>query len=224
MSPSHAPFPAQMAVLFEEDFDQPPAPETPPEPEIVEPSFSGADMEAVRAEGWQEGHTAGLAAAEATSESVARQALSRIAEQAELARSEVTALVETNAEAIAQLLMDAFAAAFPSMCAKHGAPELRRAVQKIIPPLRKEPRITVRVCPQMAADVTDEISRLDPEMQPRIQVIATETMRPGDIRVNWEDGEGTRDTARLWNEIYDILAAEGLISPRATIKEPEHVE
>ena len=200
-------------VLFEEDFDLPPPPAAPPEPEIIEPVYSAADLQDARTEAWREGRDAAMAEAETTARTEARQTLTRIAERLDATQAEAADLVERSTEAIARLLMDGFAAAFPALSRKHGAAELRAIIRTILPALHQELAVTVRVDGNAAQAVRDEIERLDPDLLPKIEVQPSNAVLPGDIRIAWRNGAAIRDTATLWEEITAILSPAGLMSP-----------
>jgi flagellar biosynthesis/type III secretory pathway protein FliH len=214
--------------VFHEDFDHPKTPEQPPDPEPVEPVYSAADLQMARAEALRDGHAAGLAEADGITAALARHGLLTIAERLDTARAEATAIAEEAAEAVAQLLMDAFAAAFPALCARHGEMELRAIVRSILPRLHEEPSITVRASPHVTDALTDEIAAIDPDLLDRVRVIPTDAIPAGDVRIAWRAGSARRDTAALWAEIENVLAPAGLLSPashaRQTIKESENVD
>ena len=203
-------------VLFEEDFDLPPAPPSPPEPEIIEPVYSAADLQEARTEAWREARDAAMAEAETAARTESRQTLTRIAEHLEATQTEASDLVERSAEAIARLLMDGFAAAFPALSRKHGSAELRAIIRTILPALHQELAVTVRVDGNAAQAVRDEIERLDPDLLPKIEVQASNAVLPGDIRIAWRNGAAIRDTTTLWEEITAILSPAGLMSPGPT--------
>jgi flagellar biosynthesis/type III secretory pathway protein FliH len=205
-------------VLFEEDFDLPPRPsnqEPPPEPEVIEPLFSAAELDNARAEGWQEGHDQALAAADVAGETMAREALAAIAAQLTQSAAEARAIADAGADAIAQLLLAGFAAAFPTLCQRYGEAEICAVVRTILPVLQSEPKITVRVSPGAVPAVTRELGTLDPEFSAQVQVLAADALSAGDVRIAWRAGNASRDTKRLWQDIEAILAPAGLLPPQA---------
>jgi flagellar biosynthesis/type III secretory pathway protein FliH len=213
------------SVIFHEDFDRPKAWEPPPEPTPAEPVYSAADLQMVRAEALRDGHAAGLAEADGVTAALARHALLTIAERLDTARVEATAIAEEAAEAVACLLMDAFAAAFPALCARHAETELRAIVRAVLPRLLEEPAITVRASPHVTDALTEEIASIDPDLLDRVRVIPTDAVPAGDVRIAWRAGNARRDTAGLWAEIENVLAPAGLLSPaRLTVREPENVD
>ena len=226
------------AHIFGEDFDRPKAAEPSPEPVPPEPVYSAADLQMARAEALRDGHAAGLAEADGVTAALARHALLTIAENLDATRAEATAIAEDAAEALAHLLMDAFAAAFPALCARHAETELRAIVCSVLPRLHEEPAITVRASPHVTEALTQEIAAVDPDLLDRVRVIPTDAVPEGDVRIAWRAGNARRDTARLWAEIENILAPAGLLRGRPTpppargageifaraTQEPENVE
>ena len=226
------------AHIFGEDFDRPKAAEPSPEPVPPEPVYSAADLQMARAEALRDGHAAGLAEADGVTAALARHALLTIAENLDATRAEATAIAEDAAEALAHLLMDAFAAAFPALCARHAETELRAIVRSVLPRLHEEPAITVRASPHVTEALTQEIAAVDPDLLDRVRVIPTDAVPEGDVRIARRAGNARRDTARLWAEIENILAPAGLLRGRPTpppargageifaraTQEPENVE
>jgi flagellar assembly protein FliH len=209
------------AHLFNEDFDHPPPAEPPPEPEIIEPAYSVAEIEAARAEAWRDGHDTAVADALASDSAAAVEALRLIAAQLAEARHEITSIGEAAADSLARMTMAALAAALPAMCAAHGDVELKAIIRTLLPALHQEPKVVIRVEPGMALSLEQEIDRLDPDLLPHVQIIPTETVASGDIRVAWRGGGAVRDSAALWRQIEDILMPAGLLAtPFGTPAEP----
>jgi flagellar biosynthesis/type III secretory pathway protein FliH len=215
--------PSRLA-LFIEDFDRPQELPPPPEPEIIEPAFTVAEFAAARAEAWREGHEAATAERETAHASAVRQSLAGIAAQLVAARDDSAAIAEQSADAIAQLLISCFAAAFPALSARHGEAEIRAIVRTVLPALRQEPKVTIRLNPHASAGVAAEIERVAPDLMDQVQIVPTDALAAGDVQITWRNGRATRDTAVLWQDIADVLAPAGLLPGRATVKEPERVE
>jgi flagellar assembly protein FliH len=211
--------------IFVEDFDRPKAPEPTPHPEPIEPVYTAAQLQTARAEAMREGHEAGLAEADGITASLARHALLTIAESLQTAREEVRTIAEDAAESLACLLMDAFATAFPALCARHAETELRAIVRAVVPHLHTEPAITIRASPHVTVALAEEIAALDPEALDRVRIVPTDSVPQGDIRIAWRSGKAHRDTSKLWADIENVLAPAGLLNAeRQTAKEPEHVD
>ena len=203
-------------LLFDEDFDLPVARPPPPEPEIIEPVFSLAELEDARAAAARAARETTLTECETSAMAAARGALDTIAAEIAAARETFALTAEQAAEGIARLLLDCFAAAFPALSARHGSDEIAAVLREILPALRHEPKVVVRVSPHIAAAMTAEIERMDPDLIAHVRVVATDAIGPEDARIAWEHGSAIRDTAALWSNIESILAPAGLLSPRQT--------
>ena len=208
-------------LLFDEDFD---LPAKPPEPEVINPVFTAAELMAAREEAAQDSRDRAIAETEASARIASSRALAEIAAQITAAREEAAAIAEQSAEAIARLLLDCFATAFPALSARHGPGELAAVLREILPALHREPKITVRINPHLISSMTEEIHALDADLVARVRLIATDAVAPGDARVTWEHGAATRDAVSLWGQIESILAPVGLLSAKQTAKEHELVE
>lgn len=209
--------------LFSEDFDLPPKHDVPPEPEIVEPALTQADLEAARRQAWQAGHAAAAADSAQAATAAIREALAVIAAGMTEARAQADKIAQQAATDLARLLFDSFATIFPATSSAYAEKELRSLTRAILPALRQEPSISIRVNPAHGAALRQEIEQAEPDLATRMEIVATETIRLGDLRVTWRGGQVTRDTAALWQQVAEILAPAGLLSFAAT-KEPERVE
>lgn len=202
--------------LFSIDFDAPPEPAAPPEPEVIEPVFSIAELDAARAEAWRDGHAAAMADAVRDHEAVARDTLATVAAALADARSAAVGSAQDAAEALARLLFDCFASAFPSLAARQGEAEVRSIVSHVVPLMHHEPTITVRVSPNAAEIIERDIAILNPDLADQVRVIATDTVAVGDVRIAWRNGTAVRDTAAIWANIESVLAPAGLLTPQST--------
>ena len=210
-------------VLFAEDFDVPHKHDPVPEPEIIEPVFTAADLEAARRQAWQAGHDAAAEAAEQADHAATRTAIAAIAASVADAGAQATAIAQQAADELARLLLDSLAAVLPALCARHGERELRSLVRAMLPALSQETAVTIRINPRDAQAVVQEIERLDPDLIARTQIVASDTIAFGDARITWRNGQAVRAAAAVWAQVAEILAPSGLLSYAPT-KEAEHVE
>jgi len=208
-------------LLFDEDFDLPP-PRFEPEP--IQPVFSAADLRAAREEAARESRDIAAAEASASTQVTARLALAEIGRQIAASQAEVTSIAEQSAEAIARLLLDCFASAFPALSARHGPGEVTAVIRVILPALHREPKITVRVNPHILEDVTAELRILDPDLAARVHLVPTDAMPRGDARIAWENGAAARDTASLWSQIESILTGIGPLNTEQSTEGYQRVE
>jgi flagellar biosynthesis/type III secretory pathway protein FliH len=203
-------------LLFDEDFDLPAKPH---EPEVIEPVFSAAELMAAREEAAQDSRDRTIAETEEGARIASSRALTEIAGQITAAREAAAASAEQSAEAIARLLLDCFATAFPALSTQHGAGEVAAVVREILPALHREPKITVRINPDLVPAITEELQSLDADLVARVRLIGADTVAVGDARITWDNGTAIRDAASLWRQIECVLAPAGLLNPEPTAKE-----
>jgi flagellar assembly protein FliH len=197
-----------IGALFGEDFDRP---EAAPEPEVIEPVFSAAELANAREAAWRQGNAAGLEEAAASDAAATRRAIEALATQFPDASDTAAALSEQSADAIARPLLDSLAAAFPVLCACYGEAEVQAIVRSVLPALTQEHVVTVRTNPLTARSLLREIGRLDPDFAARVQIAECDAMTPGDVKIAWRNGAVVRDATALWEQVAAILAPAGLL-------------
>ena len=215
MSATLAIRPARAArVLFAEDFDDVEGVlviEAPPEPEVIVPAFTAADVEVVRAHAYADGRAAAMAEAEAAHTLAVRTAIAEIAAAMDALTAQQAAAAAREAEDVARLLLDTLMTMLPALCARHGEAEVRGVARAVLPALAREPAVMVRIHPDLVGAVEAELAHLDPEFAGRIRLHPAETLSVGDIRIGWADGSAVRDTAAVWREVAAALSKAGLL-------------
>ncbi len=208
-----------IGVLYAEDFDVEDVPEPDPEPdflapepEFIEPLFTAAELDTARAEGQATGQLEAERSLAASRLQILEQIVAGLAE----ADHAAAAVAEAAAAGVARSLLAALAACLPSLCERHGATELQALMRSLLPSLASQPRITVRVHPQMVAAVMAEMTALDAEIAERMVLLPNDAIPPGDARVTWEDGTALRDTGRARTALNESLAALGLLEEELT--------
>ena len=209
---AHLHRPGVIGVLYAEDFDDLgdnvvvlSHPE--PEPEIIEPVFTAAELDAARADAL----LAGRAAAERDLTTARNQLLQSLVTGIAETRAAARDIAEQAASGVATCMLSLMAACLPALCAQHGAAELQALVRVLLPALTEEPRVTVRINPQMLPVMQAEIDGLDAEIAERVHLLATDSMPPGDARITWAEGSAVRDTSRARAAFEDGLAELGLL-------------
>ncbi len=202
-----------LGVLYAEDFDDDgqgplPAEEAPlPEPEVIEPTFTVAELEAARAEARAAGHAEaerGLAASRT-------HMLGLLATGIADGRSAARDAAMQAAESVAKCMLSTLVTCLPAMCERHGAAELSALTRAVLPGLTDEPKIVVRVHPHMLPVMQAEVAALDFELAERVHLLPTEAVAPGDARISWRDGSVTRDAGKARHIVEDALASLGLL-------------
>jgi flagellar biosynthesis/type III secretory pathway protein FliH len=209
-----------LGALFEEDFDQP---ERVAEPDAIEPVYSAADLTNLSEAAWREGNAAGQQEAAASDAATTRRAIESLAAQCTDARDAATARAEQTADAIARLLLDSLAAAFPVLCACYGEAEVQAIVRSVLPALTQEQVVTVRTNRLTAPALVREIGRLDPALAARVQIVECDAMTPGDVKIDWHNGRAIRDATALWEQVAAVLAPAGLLRTDVVFNREETV-
>ncbi|HJU26719.1 MAG TPA: hypothetical protein VJ722_08595 [Rhodanobacteraceae bacterium] len=211
----------RLGALFAEDFD---LPEAAPEAQVIEPVFSASELAAARQAAWHEGHAAGLQESAATEMTATKQVIAQLKELLGAESQAGAVRAESEAMAIARLLLDSLAATFPALAARYGDAEVRAIVRAVLPALIREPAITIRAHPETIVVIAQEIIGLDPDLKAHVQTVACEDMAPGDLRIAWRNGSAVRNANALWQQVAEILAPAGLLGTDAGVKERADVE
>jgi flagellar assembly protein FliH len=175
-----------------------------PEPE---PTFSKADLEAARAEGFAAGHEQGRQEAQVAGEQAATQALSTIgsALQALLARQEETLSAhERNALSAGATIVRKL---FPRLAASEAMPEIEQVIDDCLKRLRTEPRLVIRVADPLLDRLRERLDALVQHagFEGKIVLLTDETLANDSVRVEWADGGAERDSDKIWREIDGVL-------------------
>ena len=214
--------PGLLGVLYAEDFDDLPQTSAPaaaePEPELIEPVFTLAELEAAKAEAGR------IARAEAERGLIGSrtQMITLLANGVADARAEALYAAEEASEGVAKCLLSALSACLPALCARHGAAELQALARIVLPALRDEPRIVVRVHPHMLPVMRDEVAAMDMDFADCIHLLPSDAVAPGDARISWAAGSAVRDAGRARAAVHDALAALGLLDHEDLPKEAAH--
>ncbi len=208
-------------VLFAEDFDLTEG-DNAPEPEVIEATFTAAELEAARAEARQAGCDAASAAAASADHAMIRATVAAVAEQIAAAHNELHDLADQSAASVARLLLGSLGVVLPELAARYGEAELQAIIRIVLPGLFKEPAVTLRINPRHCVALSREIERLDPDLAARLLIVPTETIPAGDARIGWRNGGATRDAAALWAQVTATLGLSGLSPSLAEPKEIEH--
>ncbi len=202
---------ARPDILFLDDFDMPAA--SRPDPEVIEPSFTAAELAAAREQAWADGREKALREAAEQHEAALRASADKVAAQLESLVRDLRQDAEQRAEALADLLLEMLAVLFPTLCAAHGEQEALALVKALMPGLARMPAVTIRANPRFAGKLAREIERGDLMDPAAITVVPTDSIPPGDVRLLWADGGASRDAAEAWRRVSRVLAEAGFALP-----------
>lgn len=190
--------------MFVEDFDCLEPAMLAQEPAV--PDLS-ARLAAEYERGLAEGEGRGLEACE----DAARQLTARCDAEFPRAEAALAAMAEAAAEQVARLVFEALGALVPSVCAACGPAEVAALTRVLLPRLKREPQIRLRLNPHDAAAVQVQLAALDDDLGDRIVVTQSDQIARGDLRVAWQDGALLRDTGAIWRQMSDALRQFGFL-------------
>jgi flagellar assembly protein FliH len=138
----------------------------------------------------------------------------RIAQTIEALTAALPMLAEEQARTNALILTDAvklsLAAvkkALPAMAEKYAFEEVSKVVADLVPHLLDEPRIIVRVALPLVESIRTHLEQVAKSagFEGRVVVQDDERLGAGDCKVEWADGGGERDLARLMSEMDQVV-------------------
>lgn len=199
-------------VLYAEDFDAPePAAaateivESSPEPLVLEPTFSLADLHRATERAEQEARAQERRDTAKTSSVRTADALARIADALEAARSESAEIATAAASSTADTVLAMVAAVLPAFSAERGAQEVTALLRLLLPAMTHQPRLAVRIHPSLLDGVRDGLSTMLEDGQTTIEWLESTTMQIGDLSVRWQDGTLFRDTRALCAQVCALV-------------------
>jgi flagellar assembly protein FliH len=207
-------------ILFGEDFDFTAAESVVPVVDVAalaaaERAEEEAAHEAARQSAYAQGVADGMARSAAERDALTNHWTALCAHRLQAAEAEVAALADEAATSIAQLVLDILRGILPAFCARHGQAEVAALARQILPTLKTEPRIAVRVNPHDAATIMDVLDEIPEDLRGSVVVTQTDRVHGGDLQVSWQDGSVTRDTQALLGQVTDLLRQFGFVGEHA---------
>ncbi len=210
---------AGQKFLFDNAFEaplssgnQPEAPPPPPEPEVVEPEISEADLEQARAEGRQEGIDQGreegrneaFAAIEQTTQTLLLNLTGRFGELL-TEQPKIRVKVAEDALKASSIILRKLV---PSLEKSAGLKEIEAIVSDCLQRLQDEPRIVVRVSDKMLEPVKNRVDALVARdgFEGKVVFLASDDLNDSDVLVEWADGGAERRVEDIWRDIDEVLA------------------
>jgi flagellar biosynthesis/type III secretory pathway protein FliH len=181
----------------------PPAP-PPPDPEVLLAEARAAGV----VEGRGIGHAAGLAEGRAeqmrAQEAAMQRALERIAALLAEAGAAGRRTAEEAAQALAALLMQTLDLALPGAAARLAPEIVAHVAVPLITAIADRPEAVLRVAPGLVEPIAARLPSGAP------QVVADESVPPGDARLAWRDGAIVIDLAQRRAAVAETLRMVGI--------------
>jgi flagellar assembly protein FliH len=193
--------------LFDTDFDAGTDPAARPAGRHDTRRYTGAELEAAKAAAHAEGVAAGRALAEqeigrriADVLGIVSGRLGEVMDEAQKHHGSQTREAVTAATEIVRRLL-------PALGKREAMSEIEALIADCLSRVHDEPRLVVRVADALLDEVRKRIDQLSGAagFAGRIILLADDTLKPGDARVEWADGGADRDTAALWREIEGAI-------------------
>jgi hypothetical protein len=180
----------------------------------VERMFSTAELTAMRQQGFDAGHAAGvaeLAASKAAHREASEvQALQMISTALADAGVAAAAVADAAASALAKTLVAAMNAVMPDLIRRSGLSEAEAMLALVLPGVSREPTVRIEVAREAVSYVSTAIASL--EYHDKISVIGLDEATAGEVRVRWDAGHASRQPTQVWQAVMRALqpALDGL--------------
>lgn len=171
----------------------------------VEVRFSAAELRLADQQGYDRGHAAGLAEAEASRAAFETMTLAAIAGAMTGARDTLGAVAEAAAGALARTVIAAMDAVMPALIARTAVDEIDAMLAGVLPGLAREPDIRVMVAPEISDAVGARLNRLSREDRARITVAGEGGMAAGAARISWAAGHAERQPGQVWQQVMAVF-------------------
>jgi flagellar assembly protein FliH len=201
-----------IGILYAEDFD-----DVPNQP-IVDAEASAEPVETpLTQDDLDRACAAAVAAAKSQWENEAQQIRTNligiISTALAAARDAAEQIALETAEAAVATILAMLSGALPHFCNEHGNAEVRALVDRLLPTLRTEPRVVVRVHPDLVPELRREFLDLQADISGTL-VVNPAAVERGDVKIEWENGALSRDTRQILQAMQDALGQLGLQQPR----------
>jgi flagellar assembly protein FliH len=201
-------------TVFDEDFAGPrrARAEPAPEPEVIVPSYSAAELEEARRAAFREGQDAGRTAATQEADAQGCAALASLSRALGPAMQDARRVQEEAAEAAARLVLGTLLALHPALSQSLAEADILAMARALLPALADEPRLTVYLAPAIAAALGDRLQQAaaTAHFTGRLDVRADDAMASDAATLTWSSGDASRDPARARAALIDALGTLGL--------------
>lgn len=187
----------------DEGADAAPAEPPPPPPK----TFTEAELEAAREEGYVEGHTSALEEAETAREHYVADALNIVSQSLDRLEEQQTEANREIGETALRLVYAVIEKVVPAHAQAHAIDSVEALVRDVLPLVYDEPTLVVRTHNMIAEDVQARMEEVCSRSNFRgsISVAPDYELQPGDCRVDWQGGGADRSEGRLWADIRAIV-------------------
>ncbi|MDJ0685613.1 MAG: FliH/SctL family protein [Alphaproteobacteria bacterium] len=181
------------------------------------PTYSEEELQAAKAQAWQEGHDTGLSDALAQREARIAEILEALSAQIgglhvhqDVANERLSLqLTETALQLVRRLM--------PSYSAAHGLDEIKSVLTDCMERLAPDSRLTVSVSDENRALLEPQLAAMAARsgFEGRLSIVSDPELEPADVQARWDGGGLDRLESHVWESVEGILARarENLPSP-----------
>jgi len=206
--------------LFDVSFDQPDAASDAAR-RPAEPTFSRADLDAAREDGFNQGRNEALAEAAFAADARIADALGAIQQGIDQLAADHRELSQATERAAVSLVREILRQAVPALCRREAFAELEALVARCLAEALTEPRLVLRVNDGVFDQMQERIAAVSQAngFAGKIVLLADDTLGLTDGRIEWADGGAERDPNRLMGEIDAALTR--MLASRDACPSPE---
>jgi len=169
--------------------------------------FDETDILAAREEGFQEGKKLGASEILSANEKDLNDTLTAITNNIsviQLEQKQVNQGISKNAVTLTLAIVRKF---LPELIEQTSLDEINSVVRSVITRLTGGLEVIVKVNPSIMNDLSDKLnSQFDEDSgNKKLSVIAEETIKMGDCKIEWPNGSAERNLNKLMEEIDDII-------------------
>ena len=195
------------------------------EQEEIIPTFSEEEVESARNEAFKKGKEQGINETTAAREQSLVEAIEKLKEQVEDLNKLHEQVAESTLNDTIEIATTINRKLFPALNEQGALKEIENFVVEALRKNQEEPKIDIRIHPDLEPLINEHISSLLNKVNYRgeIEIFATEDVPIGDCHIEWKCGGAQRDTDSLWNEIDKIIERNVLKSPNIKDKANEDI-
>lgn len=173
-----------------------------------------AELDAARREAYERGVRDGRQAAESDLAGLTLAAVTDLAPRIATLIAEQEQQNAVARQGAVRVAVEIVKKLYPHFERRHGLDEIEGLVRACFEELGAEPRLVVRVGPELAAPLKERIDELAVKAgyPGRVVLVPADDLNGAEARVEWADGGVTRDPDRLW-DVINRLVEKALAEP-----------
>ncbi len=177
------------------------------EEEEVVPTFSEAEVNAARDEGFSRGKNEGIRESSGAIERQISDTLATVDERlTQLIADQERSNVASAGDAVT-VAVTIVRKIFPHLNRRHALDEVERLIEQSMEKIVNEPRVTIHVGAALHDTLDQRLSTIASKagFEGRVALRADTSILDGDCLIEWTEGGAERDTTSMWHEIDEII-------------------